>query len=77
MWAQGVASITWRHTQAAVGFAVTFMCCRIPCGLSSTGMLDLVSGREGLTGAQERPGQKQQLAHDGGDHDLGTLALGT
>jgi hypothetical protein len=24
--AQGVASITWRHTQAAVGFAVMFTC---------------------------------------------------
>src|SRR5919202_4194706 len=40
-------------------------------------MLDVVSGREGLTGAQERPGQEQQLAHDGSDDDLGTLTFGT
>jgi hypothetical protein len=30
---------------------------------------------KGLPGSQERPGQEQQLAHDGGDDDLGTLAL--
>ena len=39
-------------------------------------MLDMVSGREGLTGSQKRPGQEQQLAHDGGDHHLGPLAFG-
>src|SRR5438477_10344104 len=40
-------------------------------------MLDMVSGREGLTGSQKRPGQEQQLAHDGGDDHLGPLASGT
>src|SRR5919199_981770 len=34
-------------------------------------------GREGLTGSRERPGQEPELAHDGGDHHLGTLALRT
>jgi hypothetical protein len=29
-----------------------------------------VRSGEGLTGTQDRPGQEQQLAHDGGDHDL-------
>ena len=48
----------------------------IPSWLSSTGDLEVISRREGLAGAQKRPGQEQQLAHDGGDDHLGPLALG-
>ena len=35
--AQGVASISWRHTQAAVGLAVTFTCIssRRPCAMKT------------------------------------------
>jgi hypothetical protein len=48
----------------------------IPSWLSSTCELEGVSRRERLAGAQQRPGQEEQLAHDGGDDDLRTLALG-
>src|SRR5438477_6009547 len=47
----------------------------IPSWLSSTGDLEVISRREGLAGAQKRPGQERQLAHDGGDDHLGPLAL--
>jgi hypothetical protein len=43
--------------------------------MSSADELHVVSGREGLTGSQESPCQELKLAHDGRDHNLGTLTV--
>src|SRR5207302_830961 len=56
----GVASISWRHTQAAVGLAVTLTCTssRLPCAMNTSTM----QGLERQRGHGEQVGRPEMVS---------------